>query len=466
MEKIILILLLPTAIFADNNYSNLIPSTDDSQLYYKIGGGDIVPTAPSMGKSISFNINDLGAVGFNCGTFDPKASIANSLNGLKNTAMSMYNDVVTSASGAIIEMPAYLFAKANPNLYELMQNGLFSGQWDLTTGLKSCQQMQSDIDTGKNPYAGMFDHSQLDKWKFLQHQSSASSAVKGSNLTYTQATNSDVVSASRAVDQSNGSTGVLWMHGSTVDGAKHAGGSNQDPILMTNDLVISGVNALLSRQDYFDKSDIPQDDGLYNFFKTPSEAATWATAILGENKIYTTIKQSSATTPGKGLLPSVQTEYQTIYQNLVDMISGDKPISVANLKSVSTARLMINADTIRQFQNDLAATRTMETSALAQGVASIKVIDKAQELIIILQAARQVPEISINSTAQDIISQYLATLNQQINLIVNNNETSKKLIVSTIDAIGQNKNRYLAKGNTVTAGANSNKPLVDGVIKA
>ena len=74
------------------------------------------------------------------------SSIMNSLNGLKNTGMQMFNDVVNSAEGAIIEMPAYIFAKANPSLYELMQKGLASGQWDIGTGLKSCQQMQGDLD--------------------------------------------------------------------------------------------------------------------------------------------------------------------------------------------------------------------------------------------------------------------------------------------------------------------------------
>ena len=467
MKKILLMMILPTIVLADNNYSNFVPNTSNSPLYYKIGGGDIVPEAPSMANDFSLGFDGLGGIGYSCGTgsFNPEATIINSLNGLKNTAMNMFNDVVDSAQGAIIEMPAYIIAKANPSLYELMQKGLASGQWDINTGLKSCQQMQNDIDNGKNPYAGMFSASQHASWKFLQRKGSFSSNLESNAMSYSDAEDSGIATANNEVGQDKGRSGVPWVAGSNYHGTKHAGGDSQPPIMLTNDMVIAGVNALLNRTDYSSNTPTPSSENLSYYFNLPSQASKWAVSVVGESKIYTTPNQTSSAVAGKGLLPKVQTEYQNIYQNLSDMISAEIPINVDNLKKVSTQRLMINADIIHQFQNDTPMNRAIEVSALAQGIASTKVINKAQQIIMILQAAKNVPNISINPTAQKAINDDINHIKQQIDLIVNNNDINKKLIINTITAIEQNKQSYLESGNAVQSQNQSNKPIINGVIK-
>jgi integrating conjugative element protein (TIGR03755 family) len=468
MKKLLLILILmPSVMFADNNYSNFVPNMENSPLYYKMGGGDIVPQAPSMTNDLSFGFDGLGAVGYSCGTgnFNLGSSIMNSLNGIKNTGMNMFNDVVNSAEGAIIEMPAYIIAKSNPSLYELMQKGLASGQWDIDTGLKSCQQMQGDIDDGKNPYSGMFSASKHASWKFMQHKGSFSATKSTRSLSYQDAANSGVASAKSVVDADDGKSGVPWVKGANYNGSRHAGGAGQPAIMLTNDMVVAGTNALLSRKDYASNSTIPSTENLSYYFNTPTDASKWATAVVGESTIYTVPTQTSSSIAGKGLLPKVQTEYQDVYKNLGFMISGETAINVKNLKKVSTQRLMINADIIHQFQNDTPMNRAMEVSALAQGIASTKVINKAQQIIMILQAAKNVPNIAINSTAQQAINDDIAHIKEQINLIVNNNDINKKLIINTITAIENNKASYIAKGNAVVSQDNTNKPLINGVIK-
>jgi hypothetical protein len=92
------------------------------------------------------------------------------------------------------------------------------------------------------------------------------------------------------------------------------------------------------------------------------------------------------------------------------------------------------------------------------------VVDQAQELIIILQTAMQVPDIAINQTAKDFIDQYITTLQKQINLIVKNNEISQKLITSSIQAFNENRQKQVIRGNIARTGS-VGKPVVDGVMQ-
>ncbi|WP_150467602.1 integrating conjugative element protein [Francisella sp. SYW-9] len=457
------ILSIASTAYCDSTYNSIVPGSSDSPLYYKVGGGNVVPVAPSLRSSLSIDINGLGAAGYNCGSFNLGSSISNSLNGLENTAMSMFNNVVDSATGAVVEMPAYIIAKANPSLYQLLQNGLFSGQWDINTGLKSCQQMQSDIDNGRDPYSGMFSTSQAYSWKAFQNNSSPK--VRMNNLTYTQSSASDISLASQKVAQDNGGSGVPWIRGNYKNGAYYAGGLGQPAIQMTSDMTVAGVNALLSRSDFDSKSAIPKTDGLYTYFKTPQDAADWAVSVLGENDIHTSSTSISSATAGKGLLPLVQKQYQDIYQDLFDMINGSKDIDIENLKKVSSDRVMLSKQTIQDIQGDSSINKDFEISTLAQGVASSRVVDKAQELIIILQAARQVPSIATNKTAQEFIDRYISTLNQQINLVVNNNETSKKLLVNTIETLNQSHKQKEMVGNSSIGISPSKAPLINGVVQ-
>ena len=442
-------------------YNSNVPSPADSPLYYSIGGGDVVPDPPSMSDSISVSISGLGAMNYNCGLFNRNASIANALNGAKQTGMNMFNNAVNSAEGAVMEMPAYLIAKANPSLYQLMQNGLFSGFGDFDLGLKSCGQMQQDIDNGNNPYNGMFKASTSNHWKVFQYGSDSHSSLN--QLSYSASEQSDVNRARTSISQSNGADGVEWTHGASLHHAYHAGGDGQPAILLTYDIVMAGINAMLSRQDYYSDATIPTTDSLHQFFIKPSEAAKWAQDVLGE-KTITTGSGNKGTQPGKGLLPKVQKQYDDVFKALVALISGAKEINVDNLKAVSTNRLMISGDIIQNLQTDPAMRRSMETSALAQGVSALRVIDKAQELILILQTARQVPSISINEVAQTQITENITTLNDQIKQIVDNNETNKKLLTSTIGNMMAARAQYVAKANATQPGGYTQPIVTDGSI--
>lgn len=268
-------------------------------------------------------------------------------------------------------------------------------------------------------------------------------------LTYGASSSSDITNARVKVNQTNGKKGVQWTHGNEVDGSKHAGGQGQPPILLTYDITVAGINALLSRQDYYSMQAIPAKSGISKTFSSPDEAAKWAESVLGEKSISTSSSRQSAARPGKGLLPKVNLEYQEIFKKLSDLIDGQEEPTVDNLKSVSSSRLMISSDIILNLQNASPLTRSIEATALAQGVSALKVINRAQEIILAFQAARQVPSVSLNTTAQKYIDQSITTLQHQIQGIVDNREHTDKILTSTIQVMNAYRQQQISNGNLI-----------------
>ena len=456
----VILLGLSVAHAQPERYATVVPTSGDATLYYDVGGGDIVPVAPSNHSSVRVSINGLGAVGYNCGRFNPGASVANALNGVKDSAMNMFNQVVSSARGAILEMPAYAIAKANPALYQLMQNGLASGQWDFDLGLSSCRQMQQQIDAGKNPFKNMYDTAMRSKWQALQAGSSLQSVRQ---LSYTSASSSGISSARNKVDKDNGRSGIEWTHGSVVAGTPHAGGDAQPPINLTYDTVLAGANAVVGRKDWNSTQAFPESEGVSHYFADPAEAAHWAQVVLGE-KVIRTAGQSSAQ-PGQGLLSRVSKQYDPVYRNLVALIDGSQEVTLENLKAVSTQRLMLNDAIIQSLRNVSPMNRTIETSSLAQGVAAMRVINRAQQVIVMLQSARQVPAIATNHTAQHAIQVAIKTLNQQIAQIVDNRQNNDKILTTTITAIARQTEQDISQGNVTHQGVPMPVNASGGVLK-
>ena len=445
-----------------DSYNNYMPTPSDSPLYYSIGGGSVVPAPPSMTDQLHADVG-VNGLGFNCGLFNKNASITNTMNGLKNSAMDMFNNAINSAKGAVIEMPAYLISKANPSLYQILQNGLSAGTGDFNAGMKSCDDMQSDIDSGNNPYNNAFHASMHNKWVNFQYGSDTFQGVQG--MSYGSAEKSDVTQAKTKVNKDNGANGIVWTHGDESKGDKYAGGENQPKIQLVYDVTVAGVNALISNSDYYNKGVIPKSSNLSDAWQTIDEVGKWAVNVLGES-IISTYKGGSSTVAGQGLLPKVQKTYTDIFQKMSDLISHKTETSMENLQAISANRLMINAQIIRDLSSDDAITRSIETSALAQGVSALRVITKAQDLINIYQAARQVPSISSSDVAQKGINQWIKMLQAQIQQIISNNDNNKKLLTSTISVMMQTKANYIARNNAVKAAGYDIKPVVNGVLSS
>jgi integrating conjugative element protein (TIGR03755 family) len=133
-------LLLATSIpsFADN--MQFSPRLSEA-FEYQIGGGyngsppTPVHTVPILDLGIGWDLN------MECGEFDPKISVSNQLNGITDGFRNMMDNIIQSATGAVAQLPALAIQKANPALYDMLQQGILQGKLDFEWAETSCDEM-------------------------------------------------------------------------------------------------------------------------------------------------------------------------------------------------------------------------------------------------------------------------------------------------------------------------------------
>lgn len=440
---------LPLILQAETTqyYGNLVPDSGDNNLYYAIGGGSIVPNSPAVTNSVSIPLSVDASLNMDCGKADPTASITNSINGITNSFQNIFNSMVTNAQGAIMQMPAYLISRNNPSLYQMLQNGYQSGQEQFGLATKSCQQVQSEIAQGKNPYQNFAKLSMQNDWKkslsnagsmFQSSSPSTRSASSGGVMSYSQAQSRDINEIQSQVTQDGGKNGIPWVEGSTTS-TVYAGGEGQPKIQLTHDTTIAGVNAIIGKTSYGDNASIPQEVSLSHYWKDAAEVSKFSQSVLGENTITTYDSGDKSSTPGKGLIPQVKSEFDKIYPKLQEMVNDPDNVSIDQLKALSTTSIILNKSLIKLLANEQGVMQNVQMNAVAQGIASAIIVDKAQMLIQILQTALQVPVISSNESAKEQIRDNIATLESQIDMVVNYKETNEKLVLSTLKTITANQ---------------------------
>ena len=122
--------------------SNMIPVGDENnRLYYKIGGGSDFALPPvSETDRITLDTNTNLSNGPSCYDYNPALSIVNSMNNLKDSTGNIAKDVLANATGSILMLPGYEFAKRNPTLYAFFNNYLLSAHNELAVTTKFVRQ--------------------------------------------------------------------------------------------------------------------------------------------------------------------------------------------------------------------------------------------------------------------------------------------------------------------------------------
>jgi integrating conjugative element protein (TIGR03755 family) len=263
-----------------------LPKADESTqgLFYKLGGGRIVP-APGSGF-VTHRITARLKIGFgySCGEFNYQDNITEMINEietkLRELPVQLQNGITAAAAG----LPGYLMQKINPNLYNIVTKSL-----DETTELfrfsyKTCEQMEQDMRKGKNPYDNFMNVVVAGKWK--------NKADSGTNIADTKA------------DISKNPEGpIIWL------GGKEYGTAN-NPIQINHDLVMAGYNIMLGRTGNVSTNEIPvgvlANQPIVKIWARPSVAGDWVQEVVGDLVIITAEKNGQPTgISGEGLRPVV-----------------------------------------------------------------------------------------------------------------------------------------------------------------
>lgn len=381
---------------------------------YSIGGGRAV----SMGGA--GNMQSIGVgVGWNsnliCGDMSITTTLQNQLNGITNGFQQIMSSVIQNATSAVASLPALIIQRADPGLYNLLTNGVLQARLDFDRSKMSCRAIASRMADMAGGQTG---------WDQL---------AEGMSLRDSVATNGDAVSAVEQAESNKGNNGVPWVGGS------NAGGSGQSPIKVVGDVTRAGYN-LLNGRSVTDTSSIPRASCgnrlACQTWTSPQAAADFANRVLGEREQRTCEScTKTQTTPGVGLTPVIQEEYETKLQALQELVTGAKPTTVANLEAAGSNSLPITRGVIEALRDE--PDQDLLGKRLASEAALSSVLEKALLLQRTLLTGKKEPNVAANELAVKAVDQENSALEQEINNLKTELELRRTLAGNAAMAIVQ-----------------------------
>ena len=358
---------------------------------YTIGGGRAVSMGPvgpmqTLGVGVGWNSNLI------CGDMSITTTLQNQLNGITNGFQTIMSNVIQNATAAVASLPALIIQRADPGLYNLLTNGILQARLDFDRSKLTCRAIAERMaDTA----GGQLGWDQLAEGMVLKQ-------AVGST---------DAVSAIEQAETSRGNDGVPWVGGS------NAGGSGQAPIRVVGDVTRAGYNLLNGRS----ATDTSSIDSLTcghrlscQTWSSPEAAATWATRVLGEQEQRTCDScTKTRTTPGVGLTPLIQEEFEDRIEALRDLLAGTTPTTFENLEQAGSVSLPIPRGVIEALRDE--PDQDILARRLASEIALASVLEKALLLQRTLLAGRKEPNVAANQLAQDAVARESDLLVQEIN---------------------------------------------------
>lgn len=465
---ILSIFLLPfPTVFAESAVNQLIPSGNDS-FYYKAGGGQAIPVPAFIDQqTVPLRAEGNLGVGYNCGVFDPQSSIINSLNNIKNGFLNIQQTVINNATAAVLEFPMYIIARANPDLYNLINNNILGAREDFGLSTKSCQVMENQLSQGKNPYHDWAKLSMGDDWKYYMSLNNGEQLSSGNNDTNGVDT-TDINQVKNQVAEDDGSKGVLWVQGVDIGrGGLFSGGKGEPAVLVLHDTAIAGYNVIIGNGRAYNDTSAPrrtdQNAHLVDTWRSPRDASDWMTKTLGDEKITTYSGGEKTSSPGVGLLPEIHDLTLDVGPKIAGLVSGQSSMSLDNLKEASAPSVMVNQAVISNIRQLSSVNQSIYVSKLAQIIATARVADKAQLALRLLQSGSQVPAIFANKAAQEDIQAGEKRLNDELQSLMFNVNVNR-LVSDPIASLMQKIKEEQLNASAIQAGHQAESLMTQGAI--
>ncbi|MBG4688574.1 integrating conjugative element protein [Pseudomonas aeruginosa] len=412
----------------DPNGVNVSGSVIGDDVLYSIGGGRAV----SMGGA--GNMQSIGVgVGWNsnliCGDMSITTTLQNQLNGITNGFQTIMSNVIQNATSAVASLPALIIQRAAPGLYNLLTNGILQARLDFDRSKMTCRAIANRMADMAGGQAG---------WDQLAEGMALRDAVSST----------DAVSAIERAESNKGNNGVPWV------GGGNAGGSGQSSIKVVGDVTRAGYN-LLNGRSATDTSSIARSACgnrlTCQTWSSPQAAADWATRVLGEREQRTCENcTKTQTTPGVGLTPMIQEEYETKLQALQELVTGARPTTLANLDAAGSSSLPITRGVIEALRDE--PDQDVLGRRLASEAALSSVLEKALLLQRTLLTGKKEPNVAANELAVQAVDQENSALEQEINNLKTELELRRTLAGNSAMAIIQRHSTRAAGSRGVFEG--------------
>jgi integrating conjugative element protein (TIGR03755 family) len=374
----------------DEGGARMSGSVIGDDVLYSIGGGRAVSMSgagnmQSIGVGIGWNSNLI------CGDMSLTTTLQNQLNGISNGFQQIMSQVIQNATSAVASLPALILQRADPALYNLLTNGILQARLDFDRSKLTCRAIANRMADMAGGQAG---------WDQLAEGFALRDAV-GST---------DAVSAVEQAEANKGNNGVPWV------GGDNAGGSGQDAIKVVGDVTRAGYN-LLNGRNVTDTSSISSSDCgnrlTCQTWPSPQAAVEFATRVLGEREQRTCEDcTKTRTTPGVGLTPLIQEEYEAKLLALQELLTGAKPTTIENLEAAGSNSLPVTRGVIEALRDE--PDQDVLGKRLASEAALSSVLEKALLLQRTLLTGRKEPNVAANELAVKAVDEENGILEQEI----------------------------------------------------
>jgi len=433
-------LSLPAAADQASNHS----------LYYRMGGAEPAGHANYKNQiALRLGIDAKLRMSYSCGKFDIGLSWSNVMNGFSQLGTQISNAV----KAGIASLPMYALQRAQPGLYQMLQEYSAKADAIVNASLKTCEEMEATIKKGGNPYADYIEEAKNAAWKLK-------SSEKG-----------DVVQAKLDINKNEEAqnTGMPWVFGGP------AGGKNTLAIQPVRDIAVAGYNATLNKPTSTPSTTLysaapEKSSRLVAAFASPDELAKFTTDVLGDKKVFlcTTASDCPVATSvntATGLNPKYEQEIQLLQPKLDAMVNAEKP-NYADLQAIAAPGMALSPallDSVRAMPSEL---RALTTGRLTQELAMQRVINKALVARNTLLTGLSLPEVSAAGQATKDVTEKVDRMTAYINDMMFEFRVRKEMTSDTALAILGDQGRRDARSGSVPGGkAAERDPLVDGRVK-
>lgn len=373
---------------------------------YQIGGG-YLPDKPTNEMAIpTLQLGSGWDVNINLNKFDPRIAVGNQLSGLTEGIHEMLGSIIEAATGDVVALAGMAIQRANPGLYDMLQQGVVQGRMDFEAAEKSFEETaQSLMDDASLPFQ------KYAKAIKSQNLSKAIEDLSGSKI-------GDAIQARldfKDMDHFNG--GAEW-----VCGDKKGGSGLMEPIKAIEDVVEVGYNIMFDRTAC-ETGAVDAATGvgtpLYSYWTSPAQASAWSKRVLGDIEIRTCdgCKKLSGTL-GKGLTYLHRDMADGIQTGLEDLVTGATDLTYANLEAVSAPPgVMINDTIIMAIRKRNAAGRAEMISKLAGEVAYTRLVEQGRLLTQLLRTGSKEPNVASMEPAKQAINEAIDQLKSELDLL-------------------------------------------------
>lgn len=392
-------------------------------MHYSIGGGSAVSAPASRGTPNQYGLGIGWKSNFTCGNFDMKFSIKNQLNGITEGFKDLYGNIIESATGAVASLPAMIIQRANPQLYDMLSNGLYQGKLDFNNFKTSCEAMSNQL----------ADLAMDSKWAKMAGLQDAAKIAENET---------DAMAARKKIDEDSkkkGEKGIVWVGGETK------GGKNQKPIEIIGDVVGAGYNIAIGRQPTA-KGQVVNCDGMLCLeWDTPEKAAAYAKELLGEKILRTCTTcgdPAVESKAGKGLNAFIEKSTIEKATQLEEAINNMSELTPKQLNAMGTSTVAVTQGVLDAIASSPDA--AILGARLANELAISKELEKAIGLRRMLLAGMREPNVENNPEAQTDIEKALKLLDREIEQVKLEMELQRSINGNTaLAAITQQMNEQM-----------------------